>query len=139
MDGNNEGVLYIHLIQRALHDHFNLSKDQILYILTCDYAYNAQRDLTSCNDTIEYRPFAFACVPAVQYFLQSKHHFECNDNDERATVHGLTKNDVEYEFLRIFRLLDESGSGRLPFVDFCNALRNAPFHLTHRDIRLQCL
>uniref|UniRef100_A0A0A9WNN5 Caltractin n=1 Tax=Lygus hesperus TaxID=30085 RepID=A0A0A9WNN5_LYGHE len=145
MDVSNDNELYTHLVRRALNEHFNLTNEQILYILTSDYTLDNTRQLSHTSgssygsEMIAYRPFAFSCLPAVQYFLQTNHKFMDDTDNDHATVHGLTRNDVECEFLRIFRLLDESGSGRLPYVDFCNALRNAPFHLTQRDIRIQCL
>lgn len=132
LDSENEGVLYTHLVQRVLMEGFHLSPSQALYILTSPYA------VVNEQDTLPYEQLAKDSVRAVQYFQQTHREFEVDDI-AHATVHGLNKNDVEHEFFRLFRLLDEAGTGRLSFADYRNALMNAPFHLTHRDIAILCI
>lgn len=132
MDSENKGVLYTQLIQRALQEGFGLTRSQALYILTSEYV--VIRD----DDTIAYAPLARNCVRAVQFFQQTKHEFAVT-NVEHATVHGLNRSDVERSFLMFFRLIDEAGIGRLPFAQYRDALANAPYHLTRRDIQMLSL
>lgn len=132
MDSANEGLLFIHLVQRALTDAFHLSPEQALYILTSKYT------VVNPDETIEYRTFAKKCIRAVQYFQKTNHVFKIGDLSTE-TVHGMNRNDVEYQFLHIFRLMDQPGTGRIPYADFRDALANSPFNLTHRDIRTLCI
>lgn len=132
MDVANEGLLFIHLVQRALTDSFHLSPEQALYILTSKYT------VVNPDETIEYRPFARKCIRAVQYFQKTHHEFTLGDLTV-VTVHGMNRNDVEYQLLHIFRLMDQPGTGRIPYADFRDALANSPFNLTHRDIRTLCI
>lgn len=132
MDAAEEGLLFIHLVQRALTDAFHLSPEQALYILTAKYT------VVNRDETIEYCSFARKCVRAVQYFQKTNHVFKVGDLST-ASVHGMNRNDVEYQFLHIFRLMDKPGTGRIPYEDFRDALANSPFNLTHRDIRALCI
>lgn len=132
MDEANEGLLFIHLVQRALTDAFFLSREQALYILTSKYT------VVNPDETIEYRTFAKKCIRAVQYFQKTNHAFSIDDL-EHTTVHGMNRNDVEYQFLHIFRLMDTARTGRVPYTEFRDALANSPFNLTHRDIRTLCI
>eukprot|EP00796_Vickermania_ingenoplastis_P006113 gene6113-4395_t len=132
MDAANEGLLFIHLVQRALTDAFHLSPEQALYILTSKYT------VVNPDETIEYRTFARKCIRAVQYFQKTHHVFKLGDLTT-VTVHGMNRNDVEYQFLHIFRLMDQPGTGRIPYADFRDTLANSPFNLTHRDVRTLCI
>lgn len=142
LDSAGSGTLYTPIVRRALMEGFQLTHEQALYVLTCPFT------VTLEDDSIEYKSFAYAAVRTVQYFQQKRHNFTSREDDAatealsssaHATVHGMNKSDVEQNFLRIFRLLDESGTGRLSLIDFTNALRNAPYHLTKRDIRVLCV
>ncbi|CUG36939.1 Hypothetical protein, putative [Bodo saltans] len=131
MDDRNTGLLYSHLVQRALLEAFGLSKAQSLYILSCEYV--------NINDggMLDYRQFARDCVNAVYYFQSTGYEFaDLSQYGEDAAVHGLSKAELEDELLRVFRGADEEGLGRLPFPIYRDALINAPLQLTQRDLNI---
>lgn len=132
MDAAQEGLLFIHLVHRALTDALHLSQEQALYILTSKYV------VVNTDETIEYRTFARKCIRDVRFFQLTNHVFKLGDLDT-VTVHGMNRRDLEYQFLHIFRLMDQPGTGRVPYTDFREALANSPFNLTHRDIRTLCI
>ncbi|KPI85795.1 hypothetical protein ABL78_5152 [Leptomonas seymouri] len=136
MDPAGHGRLPLSEVSRALVNGFELTEQQVLYLLTAPFT--VIDDENSGADSIAYDAFAYAAVHTVQYFQEHHTEFEV-DGAENATVHGMNRNDVEQGFLRIFRLLDEAGTCRLLFQDFKSALENAPYHLTRRDIRVLCM
>ncbi|KPA86493.1 hypothetical protein ABB37_00642 [Leptomonas pyrrhocoris] len=136
MDPDGRGRLPLSAVRRALQSGFELTEQQVLYLLTASFTVIDDED--SAAASIEYNAFAYAAVRTVQFFQQ--HHLEFEvDGADNATVHGMNRTDVEQGFLRIFRLLDEAGTCRLLFQDFKSALENAPYHLTRRDIRVLCI
>lgn len=141
MDTAESGRLSIAEVRQALTEGFELSETQALYLLTAPFATTTEDAAGAmAEDVLEYKPFAYAAVRTIQYFQQ--HHdpsFDVDGSDADATVHGMNRYDVEQGFLRIFRLLDEAGTGRLVLQDYKGALENAPYHLTRRDIRVICL
>ncbi|AYU83212.1 Regulatory subunit of type II PKA R-subunit [Leishmania donovani] len=143
MDVSESGRLPVSEVRRALTEAFELTESQALYLLTAPFTTIIEDDGSRMTgDAIEYSPFSHAAVRTIQYFQQ--HHdfsFDVDSSDTCATVHGMNRYDIEQGFLRIFRLLDEAGTGRLLLQDYQGALENAPYHLTHRDIcvlRLEC-
>lgn len=132
MDDGDTGLLYSHLVQRALLEAFGLSKAQSLYILSCEYV--------SINDggMMDYRQFARDCVNAVYYFQSTGYEFPdlSQYGEDAPPVHGLSKTELEDELLRVFRATDEEGLGRLPFPMYREALTNAPLQLTQRDLNI---
>lgn len=136
MDPAGTGRLPVQAVRRVLLDGFELTEDQVLYLLSAPFT-NINDENTGA-DSIDYNAFAYAAVRTVQYFQQNHTEFEM-DRAANATVHGMNRTDVEQGFLRIFRLLDEAGTSRLLFQDFKSALDNAPYHLTRRDIRILCM
>lgn len=136
MDSAGTGRLPLAALRRALLDGFDLTEQQVLYLVTAPFT--LIEDENTGTDSVDYSAFAYAAVRTVQYF--QLHHTEFDvDAAPNATVHGMNRTDVEQGFLRIFRLLDEAGTSRLLFQDFQRALENAPYHLTKRDIRLLCM
>ncbi|CAC9546547.1 conserved hypothetical protein [Leishmania infantum JPCM5] len=143
MDVSESGRLPVSEVRRALTEAFELTESQALYLITAPFTTIIEDDGSRMTgDAIEYSPFSHAAVRTIQYFQQ--HHdfsFDVDSSDTCATVHGMNRYDIEQGFLRIFRLLDEAGTGRLLLQDYQGALENAPYHLTHRDIcvlRLEC-
>lgn len=133
MDDAGSGLLYVHLVKRALLDAIGLTKAQALYILSSDYV--------NVNDdgTTDYRQFARDAVNAVLFFQQSNYEFpEVRHVDDGPTVHGLMKGELQDELLRVMREADDEGLGRLPFARYRTALLNAPLQLTHRDVNVLC-
>lgn len=133
MDDQNTGYLYVHLVKRALLEALGLSKAQALYVLSADYV--------KINDdgTMEYRQFARDCVSAVLFFQQSNYEFpEVEHRDDAPTVHGMTKEELEDEIMRVMRVADQEGLGRLLYPQYRDALVNAPLQLTKRDINVLC-
>ena len=135
MDPAGNGRLPLSAVRRALHDGFDLTEQQVLYLLTAPFTVVDEEN--TGEDAVDYNAFAYAAVSMVQYFQEHHTEFEV-DAAEKATVHGMSRTDVEQSFLRIFRLLDEAGTGRLVFQDYKSALENAPYHLTRRDICVLC-
>lgn len=129
MDDANTGLLYAHLVQRALLEAFGLSKAQALYMLSCEYV-NILDD-----GAMDYRQFARDCVNAVYFFQSSGYEFpDVSQYGDDALVHGLSRTEMEDELLRVLRTADEEGLGRLPFPAYRAALLNAPIQLTQRDL-----
>ncbi|ORC92054.1 n/a [Trypanosoma theileri] len=126
-DNDNTGVLSTQEIKKVLLESFELTPSQALYVLTSTALVE--------NDTVDYKSFANECVRAVQFFQETHHEFGVGELED-ATVHGLSRRDVEQEFLRIFRYVDEADTGLLPIEQYFQALLNAPYHLTNRDLRL---
>uniref|UniRef100_A0A7S1Q9X2 RIIa domain-containing protein n=1 Tax=Neobodo designis TaxID=312471 RepID=A0A7S1Q9X2_NEODS len=133
MDDDGSGRLFIHLIKRALLDSIQLTKPQALYVLSSEYVAVAD------DGTTDYREFARDCVNAVLFFQQTNHQFpEVSHVDDGPTVHGLLKEELQDELLRVMRQADAEGLGRLPFARYREALMNAPLQLTQRDVNLLC-
>ncbi len=133
MDDTESGLLYIHLVKRALLDSIQLTKAQALYILSSEYV--------NVNDdgTMDYRQFSRDAVNAVLFFQQSDHQFPTVKHvDDAETVHGLLREELQDELLRVMRQADTEGLGRLPFAQYRNALMNAPLQLTQRDVNVLC-
>jgi hypothetical protein len=132
MDEDGSGRLYVHLVQRALLDHFGLSKEQALYILSSENSGVGRAD----DGMIDFTDFAHASAQAVVYFQQSGHKFTVTDH---ASVHGLERDELRDALLRVFRIADSSeGLGRLTFAKFRDALVHAPLQLTQRDLNVLC-
>lgn len=135
MDESDTKRLYVHLVQRALLDHFSITKEQALYILS-----NPSTNSTTTRDDegmLNYVDFSHASAKAVVYFQQSKHKFEVPA--DVTSVHGLMQNELRDALLRVFRNADASeGLGRLTFAKFRDALVHAPLQLTKRDINVLC-
>ncbi|KEG11940.1 n/a [Trypanosoma grayi] len=127
LDTESTDTLPMQTIKQALLESCGLTPSQVLYTLTSTSVAE--------SDMVDYKAFASEAVRAVQFFQKSKHEFEVSDLED-ATVHGLSRRDVEQEFLRIFRYVDEAGTGLLPIEQYQHALANAPYHLTNRDLRL---
>jgi Ca2+-binding EF-hand superfamily protein len=125
-------LLYINLVRRALLEAFGLSKSQALYILSSDYVH------INDNGTINYREFSRNCVNALLFFQQSNYEFPSSQSMENPMVHGMGKEELDDELLRVFRAADEEGLGRLPYPKYREALIHAPLQLTHRDINVLC-
>ncbi|KAK7200838.1 Regulatory subunit of type II PKA R-subunit [Novymonas esmeraldas] len=133
MDASGSGRLPVTEVRRALLEALELTEQQALFLLTAPTT--AIED-----DAIDYTAFSHAAVRTIQYFQQNHDPlFQVDAGDAGATVHGMNRYDVEQGFLRSFRLLDEAGTGRLLVQDYQDALENAPYHLTRRDIQLLCL
>jgi hypothetical protein len=133
MDDGNTGLLYVHLLKRALLDAVGLTKPQALYILSSEYV--------NVNDdgTTDYRKFARDAVNAVLFFQQSDHQFpDVAHVDDGPTVHGLLRDELQDELLRVMRKADTEGLGRLFFAQYRDALLNAPLQLTQRDVNVLC-
>ena len=133
IDDENTGFLYVHLVKRALLEALTLTRPQALYILSSEHV--------TVNDEgmLQYRQFTRDCLNAVLFFQQSKYSFPQIDHvDTAATVHGMVKEELQDEFLRVMRQVDTEGLGRLPFPAYRDALFNAPLQLTRRDINLLC-
>ena len=133
MDDSHSGLLYIHLVKRALLDSIRLSKAQALYVLSADHV--------QVNDdgTMDYTQFAHDAVSAVLFFQQSDHQFpEVQHADDEPTVHGLIAPELQDELLRVMRQADREGLGRLPFAQYRAALMNAPLQLSQRDVNVLC-
>ncbi|KAG5492827.1 hypothetical protein JKF63_01407 [Porcisia hertigi] len=141
MDLSETGRLPVSEVRRTLTEAFELTESQALYLITAPFTTITPDDGNGvAGDFIEYSSFSHAAVRTIQYFQQHQDFLFCVDaNDANATVHGMNRYDVEQGFLRIFRLLDEAGTGRLLLQDYHDALKNAPYHLTHRDIRVLLL
>lgn len=133
MDDQQSGVLYVHLVKRALLGALNLTRAQALFILSSNY-------VTIGDDgTMEYRQFARDCVEAVLFFQHSGQTFpEATHADEAPTVHGLTREELEDALLQVMRAADTEGLGRLRYAKYRDALINAPLQLTQRDINVLC-
>jgi len=133
MDDRNTGYLYVHLIKRALHEAVGLKRAQALYILSSDYV--------NVNDEgmMQYRQFSRDCVDTVMFFQQSNYEFpEVVHQDDAPSVHGMVKEELQDELLRVMREADDEGLGRLLFSQYRNALLNAPLQLHRRDIQVLC-
>ena len=133
IDDQNTGFLYVHLVMRALIEAFELNKPQALYTLSSEFV--------SVNDDgmLDYRQFARDAVNAVLFFQQSNYQFpEIHHVDDGATVHGLVREELQDELLRVMRQADKEGLGRLQFPSYREALVNAPLQLTRRDINVLC-
>lgn len=131
MDDGDSGVLYAHLVKRALLEAFGLSKAQALYILSCEYVQIHD------DGTMDYRDFSRNCVNAVLFFQQSNYEFpDVSSYGGSVSVHGLSREELDDELLRVFRGVDEEGLGRLPFRKYREALRDAPIQLTQRDLAI---
>ena len=133
IDDQNTGYLYVHLVKRALLEAMELTKAQALYILSSDFV--------AVNDEgmLEYRQFARDSVQAILFFQQSAYQFpEIHHVDDGATVHGMVREELQDELLRVMRHADKEGLGRLPFPAYRDALFNAPLQLTRRDIQVLC-
>ncbi|KAG5491311.1 hypothetical protein JIQ42_01210 [Leishmania sp. Namibia] len=138
MDLSGSGRLHVSEVRRVLTEAFELTESQVLYLLTAPFT-TIVEDCGSgmAGDVIEYSPFSLAAVRTIQYFQQHQSFsFDVDPINSGTTVHGMNRYDVEQGFLRIFRLLDEAGTGRLLLQDYQGALENAPYHLTRRDIRV---
>jgi hypothetical protein len=137
MDEGGDRRLYAHIVQRALLDHLELSKEQALYILsspTSDGAAAAQR---GDDGMIDFVAFANSAAKAVVYFQQTKHAFKVPAGV--TSVHGFERDELRDALLRVFREADASeGLGRLTFAKFRDALVHAPLQLTSRDINVLC-
>lgn len=129
MDDSNSGLLYAHLVKRALLEAFGLSRAQALYMLSCEYV------VINDDGTMDYRQFSRDCVNAVYFFQNSGYDF-ADVSGEDGTVHGVTKLELEDELNRVFRAADEEGLGRLPFPVYRQALSTAPIDLTARDLAI---
>jgi len=133
MDDAGSGLLYVHLLKRALLDALGLTKAQSLYILSSEYV------VVNDDGTTDYRQFARDAVNAVLFFQQSDHQFpEVKHADDGPTVHGLLREELQDELLRVMRHADSEGLGRLPFAQYRKALLNAPLQLTQRDVNVLC-
>ena len=133
MDDANTGYLYVHLVKRALHEALSMTRAQALYILSSDYV------VVNDDGMMEYRQFARDCVEAVLFFQQSHYEFpEVNHVDDAPTVHGMVRDELQDELLRVMREADTEGLGRLLYSQYRNALINAPIQLTARDISVLC-
>lgn len=132
MDDSNSGLLYAHLVKRALLEAFGLSRAQALYMLSCEYV-----DIRD-DGTMDYRQFSRDCVSAVYFFQSSGYDFPDASrlSADDATVHGASKAELEDELNRACRVVDEEGLGRLPFPVYRDALRRAPLQLTKRDLAI---
>ncbi|RNF05890.1 hypothetical protein TraAM80_04269 [Trypanosoma rangeli] len=127
LDIDASGVLPMQTIKQALLETCKLAPSQALYVLT-------STSLAE-NDPVDYTAFAKESCGAVLFFEQTHHEFEVT-NVENATVHGLSRRDVEQEFLRLLRYADEEATGLFSLDHYFNVLANAPYHLTRRDLRL---
>ncbi|EKF31788.1 hypothetical protein MOQ_004377 [Trypanosoma cruzi marinkellei] len=127
LDSDGSGVLPIQTIKKALLEICGLSPSQALYVLTAT--------ALGESDLVDYKAFASESCGALLFFQQTCHEFGVSVVEE-ATVHGLSRRDVEQEFLRIFRYADEAETGLLSMDQYYKALANAPYHLTRRDLRL---
>lgn len=127
LDPEQTGVLPIQTVLNALLTTCGLTSAQALYVLTS----------TSLGDSdmVDYDVFVRKSWSAIQYFQETHHDF-CVNDIENATVHGLSRRDVELEFLRLLRYADEANTGLLSIDQYCKVLMDAPYHLTHRDLRL---
>ena len=134
MDESGDNRLYVHLAQRALLDHFGLSKEQALYILSSPASAATRDD----EGMINFVDFSKSAAKAVVYFQQSKHKFEVSS--DVTTVHGLEQGELRDALLRVFKNADTSEGllGRLTFAKFREALVSAPLQLTQRDINVLC-
>jgi len=133
MDDAATGHLYVHLVKRALLEALGLSKAQALYTLSSEYV--------SVHDdgTMEYRQFARDSVNAIMFFQQSNYEFpEIHHVDDSATVHGMVREELQDELLRVMRQSDKEGLGRLSYAQYRDALINAPLQLTRRDVNVLC-
>nr|CAJ2481029.1 unnamed protein product [Leishmania braziliensis] len=143
MDLSGSGRLPVLEVRRVLTEAFELTESHALYLLTAPFTTIIEDDGSGLTDGgIEYTLFSHSAVRTIQYFQQHPNFFfDVDGSDANTTVHGMNRYDIEQGFLRIFRLLDEAGTGRLLLHDYQGALENAPYHLTHRDIcvlRLEC-
>lgn len=132
-DETGAGVVSVAVVERVLEDHFGLSPSQALYVLTSPS--------TPMDDAgaVTIAEFSKASVGAIQFFQASGQDFRLDgEEDVNTTVHGLNRNDVEGDFFRMFRMIDDPQDGLLPFIDYSNALHNAPWQLTRRDLRALC-
>ncbi|RNF20752.1 uncharacterized protein Tco025E_03660 [Trypanosoma conorhini] len=127
LDSGASGVLPIQTIRQSLLETCKLTPSQALYVMTTT--------ALAESDPVDYNAFAKEACGAVLFFEQTRHEFEVGSVED-ATVHGLSRRDVEQEFLRILRYADEAATGLLPLDRYCGALANAPYHLTRRDLRL---
>lgn len=136
MDESGSNRLYVHLVQRALLDHFGLSKEQALYILSSENSGVGRDD----DGMIDFVNFSRSSAQAVVYFQQSGHKFGASSSSAKASsVHGLEQDELRDALLRVFRLADSSeGLGRLTFAKFRDALVHAPLQLTQRDLNVLC-
>ncbi len=132
MDDTGTQRLYVHLVQRALLDHFGLTKEQALYILSSEDG--ATRD---DDGMIRFADFARSAARAVVFFQQSQHKFAAPAGT--TAVHGLERAELRDALLRVFGGADASADlGRLTFAEFRRALVRAPLQLTRRDINVLC-
>lgn len=136
MDNDGKtGFLYVHLVKRTLLDAFTLNKAQALYILSSDYV-NVRPD-----GTMEYKQFARDASNAILFFHNNAG-FEFPDvrhqDDSDAVVHGMVKEELQDELLRVMRTVDKGQLGRLTYAQYRQALMDAPLQLTRRDIDVLC-
>lgn len=127
LDVDKAGVLPVQTVKKALLDTCGLTLSQALYILTSTSLGD--------NDMINYVAFASKSCRVLRFFQETNHEFNVSSVED-ATVHGLNRKDVELEFLRLLRYADEADSGLLSLDMYCKVLMDAPYHLTHRDLRL---
>jgi hypothetical protein len=132
MDDADTGVLYVHLVKRALLEALGLTRAQALYILSSDYVRIAD------DGTMEYRQFARECVNAVLFFQQSNYEFPEATQVDNALVHGMSREELEDELRRVMRANDTEGLGRVLYPKYRQTLMNAPLQLTQRDINILC-
>jgi hypothetical protein len=133
MDDSQTGFLYVHLVKRALVEAFKLTTAQVLYILSSDYV-NVRDD-----GTMEYRQFARDAVQPILYFQHTKQDFpDVPHVDDADVVHGMVREELQDELLRVMRQVDREGLGRLTYAQYRDALEKAPLQLTRRDIDVLC-
>ncbi|EPY22700.1 hypothetical protein STCU_08168 [Strigomonas culicis] len=132
LDASRTGSLSAQVVKQVLMKQLGLSECQALYILTSEYT-NLQGD-----DTLAYERFAKDAALPVQFFIKSHRDFSLEVPDG-VTVHGMTRDDVEQEFLQACHEADSEGTGQLSVVAYRSLVKHAPFHLTPRDIRLLSL
>ncbi|XP_050340561.1 uncharacterized protein LOC126766956 [Bactrocera neohumeralis] len=131
---STDGSIPASVADQLLRESFQLTPTQVLYIMTSTFS------MVDEEGTLLIEPFCRGSARAIQYFQATGEDFSFTEEEsENTTVHGLNRKDVEGDFFRMFRMLDEAQTGWLPFADYCNSLINAPYHLTQRDVRALCM
>ncbi|EAN77038.1 Regulatory subunit of type II PKA R-subunit, putative [Trypanosoma equiperdum] len=126
-DSENNGVLPVKAIKEALLKSYGLTLPQALYVLTATQLVE--------KEPVNYAEFACESFPALRFVWSTEHNFQVS-NREDTTVHGLSRIDVQQEFLKLLRFADRSDTSLLSIDQYMDVLRCAPYHLTTRDLRI---
>jgi hypothetical protein len=134
MDPENTGRLYVHLIKRVLIESLSLTRAQSLHILS------SPSTVIGDDGAVQYVPFTKHSIHAIVFFQQTQYEFPTVDTvDPSLTVHGMLKEELQDELMRVMQQVDAEGVGRLRLSEYRDALHHAALQFTERDINLLCV